>query len=182
MKYITADLFQVLISERQLSEGLLEVLNQRSDLSLYRDALAVSVISTIMYLVLHVTFYPNPRIKCLFSCCPFSETQHERWFRGVYWIYHICPNRQRHPRIPQKNGQGNTGTTQTLAHTSMRDTARFWTMRCWFCFQDLNVTQYHIIVNETLREEQLVDGLYKDTLLGFSYQLGFFRQVNKASL
>jgi len=34
---------QVLIPERQMSEGLLEVLSQRSDLSLYRSALLVSV-------------------------------------------------------------------------------------------------------------------------------------------
>lgn len=49
-KYTTVGLFQVLISERQSSTGLLEVLDQTSDLSIFRDALTVSVISTMMYL------------------------------------------------------------------------------------------------------------------------------------
>uniref|UniRef100_A0A8C1TDS3 Stabilin 2 n=1 Tax=Cyprinus carpio TaxID=7962 RepID=A0A8C1TDS3_CYPCA len=44
---------------------------------------------------------------------------------------------------------------------------------------DLNVTQYHIIMSETLKDGDLVDGLYKDTMLGFSYQLGIFRQDKK---
>lgn len=43
------------------------------------------------------------------------------------------------------------------------------------------MTQYHIIMNETLKDEDLVDGLYKDTMLGFSYQLGIFRQDKKVS-
>uniref|UniRef100_A0A671QZM6 Stabilin-2-like n=1 Tax=Sinocyclocheilus anshuiensis TaxID=1608454 RepID=A0A671QZM6_9TELE len=48
-----------------------------------------------------------------------------------------------------------------------------------FIDKDLNVTQYHIIINETLKDGDLVDGLYKDTMLGFSYQLGIFRQDKK---
>uniref|UniRef100_A0A8C1K0B5 Stabilin 2 n=1 Tax=Cyprinus carpio TaxID=7962 RepID=A0A8C1K0B5_CYPCA len=44
---------------------------------------------------------------------------------------------------------------------------------------DLNVTQYHIIINESLKDGDLVDGLYKDTMLGFSYQLRIFRQDKK---
>ncbi|TSK13306.1 Stabilin-2 [Bagarius yarrelli] len=50
---------------------------------------------------------------------------------------------------------------------------------------DLNVTQYHIVLDETLKQSDLQDGLYKDTMLGFSYQLGIFLNnsnwfVNKA--
>ncbi|XP_041935625.1 stabilin-2 [Alosa sapidissima] len=44
---------------------------------------------------------------------------------------------------------------------------------------DVNVTKYHIVVGEKLTEADLLDGLYKDTMLGFSYQLGTFRKNNK---
>lgn len=43
------------------------------------------------------------------------------------------------------------------------------------------MTQYHIILNENLKDGDLVDGLYKDTMLGFSYQLGIFRQEKEVS-
>ncbi|XP_053506197.1 stabilin-2 [Ictalurus furcatus] len=43
---------------------------------------------------------------------------------------------------------------------------------------DLNVTQYHIVLDETLKQADLQDGLYKGTLLGFSYQLGIFSNNN----
>ncbi|KAK3544692.1 hypothetical protein QTP86_026093 [Hemibagrus guttatus] len=52
---------------------------------------------------------------------------------------------------------------------------------------DVNVTQYHIVLDETLKQADLHDGLYYDTMLGFSYQLGIFLNdrnwfVNKAQM
>ncbi|XP_031414613.1 stabilin-2 [Clupea harengus] len=44
---------------------------------------------------------------------------------------------------------------------------------------DVNVTKYHIVLGEKLVEADLLDGLYKDTMLGFSYQLATFRKDNK---
>lgn len=36
------------------------------------------------------------------------------------------------------------------------------------------MTQYHIVLDETLTQADLLNGLYKDTMLGFSYQLAIF--------
>ncbi|XP_062863681.1 stabilin-2 [Trichomycterus rosablanca] len=43
---------------------------------------------------------------------------------------------------------------------------------------NVNVTRYHVILGETLKQTDLQDGLYKDTMLGFAYQLGIFRKDN----
>ncbi|GAA6102753.1 stabilin-2 [Tachysurus ichikawai] len=47
---------------------------------------------------------------------------------------------------------------------------------------DVNVTQYHIVLDETLKQGDLQDGLYKDTMLGFSYQLGIFLSDSNVGL
>ncbi|KAL2088083.1 hypothetical protein ACEWY4_016911 [Coilia grayii] len=39
-----------------------------------------------------------------------------------------------------------------------------------------NVTRYHIVLGEKLLEADLLDGLHKDTMLGFSYQLATFHR------
>ncbi|XP_065146012.1 stabilin-2 [Paramisgurnus dabryanus] len=110
----------VLISERQLSKGLLEVLNHRSDLSLYRNALTTHNL---------------------------TDTLEESTGFTIF------------------------APTDSVIQEYLRRTGKE--------ILDSNVTQYHIIVNETIRADELVDGLYKDTMLGFSYQLGIFHQDNK---
>lgn len=65
-----------------------------------------------------------------------------------------------------------------VSHSCVMDFV--WVCVC-VCSQGLNVTQYHIILNENLKDGDLVDGLYKDTMLGFSYQLGIFRQEKEVS-
>uniref|UniRef100_A0AAY5EEJ8 Stabilin 2 n=1 Tax=Electrophorus electricus TaxID=8005 RepID=A0AAY5EEJ8_ELEEL len=105
----------VLISDHKLSEGLLEVLNQRPQLSLFRDM---------------------PEMESASGFTLFAPTD--------------------------------SAITEYLKNTS-----------------DLNVTRYHIVLGDTLRQADLQDGLYKDTMLGFSYQIGIFCKdsnwwVNKA--
>ncbi|XP_077090778.1 stabilin-2 isoform X1 [Siphateles boraxobius] len=111
---------KVLIPERQMSEGLLEVLSQRSDLSLYRSSL----------------------------------------------LKHNLTN-----EMEESTGYTVFAPTDTAIQEYLRRTGKE--------SLGLNVTQYHIILNETLKDGDLVDGLYKDTMLGFSYQLGIFRQDKK---
>lgn len=43
------------------------------------------------------------------------------------------------------------------------------------------MTRYHIVLGETLKQIDLQDGLYKDTMLGFAYQLGIFHIDNNVS-
>ncbi|XP_056603572.1 stabilin-2 isoform X1 [Triplophysa dalaica] len=110
----------VLISERQSSTGLLEVLDQTPDLSIFRDALTKHNLTDI---------------------------------------------------LEESTGFTIFAPTDSAIQEYLKRTGEE--------ILDLNVTQYHIIVNEIIKEEQLMDGLYKDTLLGFSYQLGFLRKDNK---
>uniref|UniRef100_A0A8C2YY13 Stabilin 2 n=1 Tax=Cyclopterus lumpus TaxID=8103 RepID=A0A8C2YY13_CYCLU len=44
-----------------------------------------------------------------------------------------------------------------------------------FCKQDVNTTRYHVVVSERLLKTDLQPGGYKQTLLGFSFQLGHGR-------
>ncbi|XP_017567677.1 stabilin-2 isoform X2 [Pygocentrus nattereri] len=118
----------VLVSDRKLSEGLLEVLNQRPEFSLFMSSL---------------TNYN------------LTETIEEASGFTVF-----APT--------------NTAITEYLQSTGQDSL-------------DVNVTKYHIVLGETLKQGDLQDGLYKDTMLGFSYQLGIFRNdsnwcVNKAQL
>ncbi|KTG31217.1 hypothetical protein cypCar_00018600 [Cyprinus carpio] len=106
--------------ERQMSEGLLEVLSQRADLSLFRSSLLKHNLTNEMEESSGFTVF-----------APTDSAIKEYLSR--------------------------------MGKESM----------------DLNVTQYHIIINETLKDGDLVDGLYKDTMLGFSYQLRIFRQDKK---
>uniref|UniRef100_A0A8C2IG73 Stabilin 2 n=1 Tax=Cyprinus carpio TaxID=7962 RepID=A0A8C2IG73_CYPCA len=111
---------KVLMPERQMSEGLLEVLSQRPDLSLFRSSLLKHNLTNEMEESSGFTVF-----------APTDSAIKEYLSR--------------------------------MGKESM----------------DLNVTQYHIIINETLKDGDLVDGLYKDTMLGFSYQLRIFRQDKK---
>ncbi|ROI15334.1 Stabilin-2 [Anabarilius grahami] len=111
---------KVLIPERQMSEGLLEVLSHRSDLSLFRSSLLKHNLTKEMEESTGFTV--------------FAPTD---------------------------------GAIQEYLRRTGKESL------------ELNVTQYHIIMNETLKDGDLVDGLYKDTFLGFSYQLGIFRQDKK---
>ncbi|KAJ8411408.1 hypothetical protein AAFF_G00174140 [Aldrovandia affinis] len=44
---------------------------------------------------------------------------------------------------------------------------------------DVNTTRYHVILSERLMKKDLRDGVYKETMLGFSFQLGFFLRDGK---
>ncbi|XP_016412871.1 stabilin-2-like [Sinocyclocheilus rhinocerous] len=111
---------KVLMPERQMSEGLLEVLSQRADLSLFHSSL----------------------------------------------LKHNLTN-----EMEESSGFTVFAPTDSAIREYLSRTGKE--------SMDLNVTQYHIIINETLKDGDLVDGLYKDTMLGFSYQLGIFRQDKK---
>ncbi|XP_051974737.1 stabilin-2 [Xyrauchen texanus] len=110
----------VLIDERQMSEGLLEVLLLRPDLSLFRSSL------------------------------------------------------MKH-KLTEEMEESSGFTVFAPTDSAVRE----YLKRMDKDSLDLNVTQYHIILNETLKDGDLVDGLYKDTMFGFSYQLGIFRRDNK---
>ncbi|XP_066523931.1 stabilin-2 [Hoplias malabaricus] len=119
---------RVLISDRKLSEGLLEVLNQRPEFSLFRSAL--------------INYNLTEDIEKASGYTLFAPTD--------------------------------TAITAYLKNTSQDS-------------MDLNITKYHIVLGETLKLTDLQDGLYKDTMLGFSYQIGIFYNgsnwfVNKAEL
>lgn len=45
--------------------------------------------------------------------------------------------------------------------------------------QDVNTTRYHIVTAERLLKTDLQPGGYKQTMLGFSFQLGIFPQDGK---
>ncbi|XP_051746711.1 stabilin-2 isoform X3 [Ctenopharyngodon idella] len=111
---------KVLIPERQMSEGLLEVLSQRTDLFLFCSSLLKHNLTKEM---------------------------------------------------EESTGFTVFAPTDSAIQEYLRRTGKE--------SLELNVTQYHIIMNETLKDGDLVDGLYKDTMLGFSYQLGIFRQDKK---
>ncbi len=99
-------------------------------------------------------------LQCLLRQTARFENTSEEMARS-HWYYTKHTHTQKHPLI-----------LNTVSH--------FCGMN-FVCFQDLNVTQYHIIIKETLKDGDLVDGLYKDTMLGFSYQLGIFRQEKKVN-
>uniref|UniRef100_A0A673XNN0 Stabilin 2 n=1 Tax=Salmo trutta TaxID=8032 RepID=A0A673XNN0_SALTR len=44
---------------------------------------------------------------------------------------------------------------------------------------DLNTTQYHIVLSDRLMKVDLLGGAYKETMLGFSYQLGILPRDDK---
>ncbi|XP_056311873.1 stabilin-2-like [Danio aesculapii] len=107
----------VLIPEQQMSEGLLQVLRKRSDLSLFYGSLLNHNLTNEMEGSLGFTVF-----------------------------------------APTDNA------IQDYLRRTGKDSL------------DLNVTKYHIVLTEILKDVDLVDGLYKDTMLGFQYQLGIFRQ------
>uniref|UniRef100_A0AAY5EJ47 Stabilin 2 n=1 Tax=Electrophorus electricus TaxID=8005 RepID=A0AAY5EJ47_ELEEL len=116
----------VLISDRKMSEGLLEVLNQRPQFSIFRDML--------------LKFNLTEEMESASGFTLFAPTD--------------------------------SAITEYLKNTGESSL-------------DLNVTRYHIVLGDTLRQADLQDGLYKDTMLGFSYQIGIFCKdsnwwVNKA--
>lgn len=45
--------------------------------------------------------------------------------------------------------------------------------------QDVNTTRYHVVASERLLKTDLQPGGYKQTLLGFSFQLGIFPRDGK---
>ncbi|KAK6487901.1 stabilin-2-like [Huso huso] len=44
---------------------------------------------------------------------------------------------------------------------------------------DENHIRYHIVLSEKLKKQDLQNGIHKETMLGFSYQLGFFLRENQ---
>lgn len=42
------------------------------------------------------------------------------------------------------------------------------------CLQDENQIRYHIVLDEKLLKNNLHNGMHRETMLGFSYQVGFF--------
>lgn len=55
---------------------------------------------------------------------------------------------------------------------------------CAFIFnykQDVNTTRYHVVSSERLLKTDLQPGGYKETLLGFSFQIGIFPRDGKVS-
>uniref|UniRef100_A0A8B9K9U2 Stabilin 2 n=1 Tax=Astyanax mexicanus TaxID=7994 RepID=A0A8B9K9U2_ASTMX len=118
----------VLISDHKMSEGLLEVLDQRPEFSMFRDAL--------------INFNLTEQIEKSSGFTVFAPT--------------------------------NTTITEYLKSTGQDSLY-------------MNVTKYHIILGETLRQADFQDGLFRETMLGFSSQLGIFQNdsnwlVNKAPL
>lgn len=45
--------------------------------------------------------------------------------------------------------------------------------------QDMNTTRFHVVIDERLLKTDLQSGSYKETLLGFSYQVGIFPRDGK---
>ncbi|XP_061085042.1 stabilin-2 [Conger conger] len=106
---------KVFIPDRKLSEGLLELLEQKMDYSLFRSALI-----------------------------QFNLTQ-QMEKTPAYTVF--APN--------------DTAVRTFLSRTGATSL-------------DLNTTQNHIILTERLMKSDLRSGVYKDTMLGFSFQVGFF--------
>lgn len=48
--------------------------------------------------------------------------------------------------------------------------------------QDMNTTRYHVVTAERLLKTDLQPGGYKQTMLGFSYQLSIFPRDGKVPL
>lgn len=42
------------------------------------------------------------------------------------------------------------------------------------CWQDEGQIRYHVVLDEKLLKNNLHNGMHRETLLGFSYQVGFF--------
>lgn len=53
-------------------------------------------------------------------------------------------------------------------------------MRCYVtldfivCLQDEGQIRYHVVLDEKLLKNNLHNGMHRETMLGFSYQVGFF--------
>lgn len=109
---------KVLAPDHNLSMGILEVLSQRPELSLFRESLIKYNLTEEMGLSSTVFAPMDSAIKAFLS---------------------------------------------TTGDTSL----------------DVNITKYHIVLEEKLAEADLQDGMYKDTMLGFSYQLATFRRDKK---
>ncbi|KAG7454371.1 hypothetical protein MATL_G00259010 [Megalops atlanticus] len=105
----------VLVPDRQLTEGLLELLGQRPEYSMFRS-----------YLI------------------QYNLTEEMEDF-SAYTLF--APSNS-----AIKDYLSKTGTTSL----------------------DINTTRYHIIPAEKLMKKNLQNGAHKETLLGFSFQVGFF--------
>ncbi|XP_035257311.1 stabilin-2 isoform X1 [Anguilla anguilla] len=106
---------KVFIPDRKLSEGLLELLDQKPEYSLFRSALA-----------------------------KYNLTQ-EMEKSSAYTVF--APS---------------DGAVRT------------YLSRTGSASLDVNTTRNHIVLAEKLMRSALRNGLYKDSMLGFSFQLGFF--------
>ncbi|XP_052316183.1 stabilin-2 isoform X1 [Oncorhynchus keta] len=110
----------VLVPERSLSEGLLELLARRPEFSLFRS-----------YLVHHNL---TAEIEQASAYTVFAPTD---------------------------------GAVLEYLKNTASDT------------MDLNTTRYHIVLSDRLMKVDLLGGAYKETMLGFSYQLGILPRDDK---
>ncbi|XP_030633246.1 stabilin-2 [Chanos chanos] len=110
----------VLVADHKLSEGLLEVLDQRAEFSIFRS-----------YLI------------------QYNLTD-EMEQSGAFTVF---------------------APTDSAIRAHLKQTG--------LDALDANVTQYHIVLSERLRQRDIEDGMYKDTMLGYSFQLGIFLRDNK---
>ncbi|CAB1345818.1 unnamed protein product [Coregonus sp. 'balchen'] len=110
----------VLVPERSLSEGLLELLAQRPEFSLFRS----------------------------------------------YLVHHNLTE-----EIEQASAYTVFAPTDSAVLEYLKNTASD-TM-------DLNTTRYHIVLSDRLMRIDLLGGAYKETMLGFSYQLGILPRDDK---
>lgn len=48
------------------------------------------------------------------------------------------------------------------------------TLNLIMCLQDEGQIRYHVVLDEKLLKNNLHNGMHRETMLGFSYQIGFF--------
>lgn len=68
---------------------------------------------------------------------------------------------------------------QLLKAVTLTWTKKTVLLFCCYCKQDVNTTRYHVVASERLLKTDLQPGGYKQTLLGFSFQLGIFPRDGK---
>ncbi|KAG9339929.1 hypothetical protein JZ751_022242 [Albula glossodonta] len=111
---------KVLIPDRKLNEGLLELLNQRPECSLFRSALI-----------------------------QYNLTQ----LIDKYAYYTVF------------------APSDSAVQAYLRKTG--------FALLDANTTRLHVILKEKLMKRDLREGVYKETMAGFQYQVAFFLRSGK---
>lgn len=132
--------------------------------------------------------------KMSVSVGSLSASQPDSRDRAGLGLHSVRSNRRRCPRVPQEYRFRHHGTSNDclmLVHIvcvcgcECACLYNVWTVVlcvCFGCCQDLNTTRYHIVLSDRLMKVDLLGGAYKETMLGFSYQLGILPRDDKVLL